>query len=173
MEKIIVVLLRGTRRKGLMHTFCMTFCFPSAYLSKCMSRTELAGHTYGKKKSIPPKSLSTDAFPFVCVQLPDFQKLCLQELQWLLKATTGLFLTKMWFTTYVWASKPLDSLVPMSEKSESSLYPPCGLCFSFFVCRSNGVRALVMTECTMSKTVENSVYICTVCSHDWQIVLNL
>lgn len=30
-----------------------------------------AGHTYGKKKSIPTKSLSADTHPFVCVQLPE------------------------------------------------------------------------------------------------------
>lgn len=32
-------------------------------------KDKTAGHTYGKK-SIPPKSLSLDTYPFACVQLP-------------------------------------------------------------------------------------------------------
>lgn len=33
-------------------------------------KDKTAGHTYGKKKSITPKSLSLDTYPFVCVELP-------------------------------------------------------------------------------------------------------
>lgn len=45
------------------------FFLPSAYSSECMSRTKLPAILM-EKKSIPPKSLSLDTYPFVCVQLP-------------------------------------------------------------------------------------------------------
>lgn len=67
-EKIIVVLLRETLAQ---RTHCaLHFSARLHTWSKCMSRTKLLAILM-EKKSIPPKSLSLETYPFDCVQLPE------------------------------------------------------------------------------------------------------